>query len=134
MKVKKEITEHIDVDVMVEGITLLSVEEYEKYTRDIPGDAVYNYLFGVRPALKINLDSSNLKIGDKILFQQYRWTVISSDYILCDEVVIQMPFRGDLEADDANDWEASDVKKRLEEWFRMERKERDYVRVKNERI
>lgn len=147
MKVKKEITKHIDVDVMVDGITLLSVEEYEKHKRDIPSmssswwlrsrgifdfdaalvtgyDAVYccgynvtDHELVVRPALKINPESSNLQIGDKILFRGYRWTVISAEYVLCDEGVTQMVFRRDWRADDANVWEASDVKKWLEEWL-----------------
>ena len=71
----------------------------------------------IRPALRIsNLESSNLKIGDKVFIADYVWTVIANDLILCDNIVMYSCFREDWHAEDANNYEASDVKKKLEKW------------------
>ena len=73
---------------------------------------------GVRPALKISyLKSSNLRIGDKIEVAGCMWTIISSKLALCDDFIGKQPFREDCKADDANDYEASDVKKYLKDWL-----------------
>ena len=76
--------------------------------------------FGVRPALEINLEGSGLQIGDKFtlpssgtsrLIGDYNFTIISDKYALCDMIVWRSIFREDGGAKDANDYEASDVKK-----------------------
>ena len=72
----------------------------------------------VRPALKIsNLSSSNLSIKDKFIFSGKTFTVISKDYALCDETIGNCPFRKDWGAKGANVYEASDVKKFVDNWF-----------------
>ena len=72
---------------------------------------------GVSPALRIrNLRSSNLSRGDKFELAGHTWTVISDDMALCDEFVGFTCFRKDRDAEDANVYEASDVKKWLENW------------------
>ena len=148
-----ETTKDIELDVL--GITLLSVEEAEQVpegTRAIrgrwwlrsPGYDDYNaacvdgygdvcdlgyivnyYEPGVRPALIVNLDSSNLSIMDKIETAGHRWTVITDSLILCDDIVGFTAFRADWQANDANVYEASDVKKWLEKWWEENRNETD---------
>lgn len=137
-------TEAVDLDI--KGITLLSIREYESCKDKIkptscswwlrsPGryaDTVvaingaggvlrtgYNVsrTEGLRPALKIDLESSNLRIRDKIEWANYRWTIISDSLMLCDEIIAEHPFREDWEADDANDYEKSDIKQWLENWL-----------------
>ena len=81
------------------------------------GDYVHSDGICVRPALRIlNLASYNLHAKDTIRLAGKRWTVISDDLILCDEIVGNCAFRDDYEAPDANDYEKSDVKKWLENW------------------
>jgi hypothetical protein len=72
----------------------------------------------VRPALLIsNLDSFNLKLGDRIVdFCRCDWTVIPGNMVLCDTGVGTHCFREDWGAPDANDYEKSDVKAWLENW------------------
>lgn len=81
------------------------------------GDGV-DQSFGVRPALKINgLESSNLEIGDTITFGDHSFTIISDKYALCDDIIGEYPFRKDWRAKDANNYEASDIKKHIDDWF-----------------
>ena len=77
----------------------------------------------VRPALRVsNLQSLNLQIGDKIFdLAGHTWTVIADDLMLCDDGIGQYCFREDWEAEDANVYAASDVKKYLEEWAQENR-------------
>lgn len=85
-------------------------------------DVGYNVAdaFGVRPALTIsNLESSSLKIGDSITFGDHDFTIISDKYALCNVIVDECVFREDYLADDANDYEASDVKVFVDQWFEM---------------
>lgn len=147
MIVQKLITTTKDVQLDVEGITLLTKEEVEALPVDIrkcyeywwlrsPGH-YYNeaaFVFGeygdvdrlgysvdeeldVRPALRVNLKSTNLQIGDKVAVFGYVWTVITENLILCDDIVGESPFRKDRYASDANKYEASDIKKWLEQWY-----------------
>ena len=76
----------------------------------------------VRPALILStLKSSNLKSGDKFKFGGYTFTVISEKYALCDEAIARTAFREDWDAEDANVYEKSDVKKKLDMWFKAVR-------------
>lgn len=137
-------TEAIDLDI--KGITLLSIEEYKackehiKHTSpswwlrspglnclraavvfsfgDIYNSGDFIYVpFGVRPVLEINLKTSNLQIGDEIELMNCRWTVISNKLILCNEIIAKRPFRKDWRTDNANDYNKSDIKQWLEDWF-----------------
>ena len=136
-----------DISLDITGITLLSIEEAKalpKKIRDIgkfwwlrsPGNGINSAVYvecdgdvypcgynvekeyGVRPALIINLESSNLKIGDKFKLAGQTWTVISERYALCDGIIGKHTFRNEWRASDANDYEKSDVKKFLENWAR----------------
>ena len=75
----------------------------------------------VRPALRIiNLNSSKLCIGDKFEMVGFTWTVVleeEKDFLaLCDTSVGETCFREDWDEDNANEYEASDVKKWLANW------------------
>ena len=137
-------TQEIDVDVT--GITMLSINEAKLVDKNIRcvGDSwwlrspgffdfyaayvdldgfVYDigrnvdHEYGLRPALKIyNLESSNLRIGDRFLLADEQWIVISKDKALCNRIVGKTPFREDWKASDAKNYEASDVKVWLEKW------------------
>ena len=82
------------------------------------GHLVCNDYGAVRPVvvLRLNPESVNLQIGDKLHFAGYAWTMIAPDMALCDDVVGQTCFRKDWQAPDANDYEKSDVKVWLEKW------------------
>ena len=140
-----------DIDLDVQGITLLSVVEAEQVPENMRavygrwwlrspgyydyfaacvhefgsvhdfGHYVYDGGFGVRPALIVNLKSSNLSIMGKIKTAGHRWTVITDSLILCDDIVGFTAFRVDWRAKDANVYEASDVKKWLENWWEENR-------------
>jgi len=146
MKAEKMIRIIEPIDIEINGITLLSIEEYEACKYIIPNINFWWWLrspgyssinaanvsnvgnvsdFGnyvnyddraVRPALIY--ESSNLQIGDKIKIVGYNWTVISDSMILCDDVVGFTYFRKDWRANDANDYEKSDIKKWLNDWWK----------------
>lgn len=130
----------------IKGITLLSLEEYEELKANIPplddhwwlrspgkssdtACSAYNMGFcdttfktyvnldvlAARPALIV--ESSELKVGDKFQLGNHNFTMISDKYALCDNSVGHCCFRGDKKAGNANDYEASDVKKFIEDWL-----------------
>lgn len=163
MKVEKIVIQSIEtVDIDIIGITLLSIEEYNKYRDLIPVHDSYWWLrspnpflllavygvrsydnevdnkilvadedIGISPALKIsNLESSDLKIGNKFMFGGKIFTIISDDYAQCDEIIGKGVFRKDWEIldRDANDYEVSDVKKYINNWFEKAKMEIGWVR------
>ncbi len=86
--------------------------------------------FGVRPALEISdLESSGYKIGESVYFGGHSFTIISDTYALCDDMIGECAFRKDSEAENANEYEASDIKRYVETWFEkvkeQSREERD---------
>lgn len=134
------------MNLKITGITLLSTEETENipenlksvgipwwlrspgvsnYYASIVGNdgCIYSYGnsvcfsgFGIRPALIFNPESSNLKIGDKFKLAEYDWTIITENIALCNGIIDNGPFREDWQAEDANNYEKSDIKKFLENW------------------
>ena len=144
MKVDKRIVVTEEIDVKFTGITLLSKEEYEANKDIIPqnnwwwlrspgpirydvacvdydGTLFYSNVYDahgcVRPALYIwNPQSSDLKRGDKFDLAGYTWTVLSDDLALCDDIVGCTCFRENWPTKDANDFDASDIKKWLHKW------------------
>lgn len=143
MIVQRIITALEDMELDVEGITLLTREEVKALPTEIRKcddfwwlrsqgfladfaafvdgrfgniDACGRYVsdaLGVRPALRVNLKSINLQIGDKVAVFGYVWTVITENLILCDNIVGESLFREDY----ANDYETSDIKKWVEKWY-----------------
>lgn len=75
--------------------------------------------FCVRPALKIsNLKSSNFNIGDKFEINGYNFKIISDNLAwMYKQDIGKYYFREDSEAKNANDYEYSDVKKYVDNWF-----------------
>lgn len=72
----------------------------------------------VRPALRINnLESSNLKIGDSFIFGGEEFEIVSDDLAFCKGDIGDHCFREDWQAENANDYEKSDVKKFVDDWF-----------------
>ena len=150
MKIEKYTT--TPVEVQLNGLTILSKEEYLRYEENIPeadfwwwlrspgyyqcsaalvdsdGSRSYGDVIGtrgVRPALIINHGSS-LQTGDRFKFFGHNWTVISAKYALCDDAFCYMAFRKDLKADDSNVYEASDIKRYLDdEWKKMKEGEQN---------
>lgn len=79
--------------------------------------ADYDYTF-IRPALKIRgLVSSNIKVRDKFMAGGYMWTVISEGLAVSDDFIGSHCFRENVDADDANDYEVSDIKEYIENWW-----------------
>lgn len=77
-----------------------------------------NYGSGVRPALKIDTSSSNIKVGDVFMFGGKEFKVLTpklawmhKDDIGC------CAFRNDVFAPNTNNYEASDIKKLVDAWF-----------------
>ena len=144
MKVLKQIItkEQIDLDIL--DITLLSKEEYETYhdfispvnswwwlrssgtdqrfvaevrsTGLIRYDLVDRDCVAIRPVLIYNPKSSDLVSGDTIDLAGHMWTILKDGLMLCDEAVDYTVFRKERMAANANDYEASDAKKWLENW------------------
>ena len=99
------------------AITIQHFVDGDGFVNDY-GDNVYSK-YGVRPALKIrNLKSSNLKIKDQFEMAGYRWTVISDEYAICNDIVGETCFRRDWRAKDVNVYEASDIKMWLADWVK----------------
>ena len=144
---EKENKEKEDITPYVTGVTLLSVEEARNLDKEILkadkdwwlrshghndyaafvysdyGDVnaygnFVNRTLGLRPALEIS-KSSGYKIGESVDFGGHSFTIISDTYALCDDVMGECPFRHDFKADDANEYEASDIKRYIEYWFEM---------------
>lgn len=88
------------------------------------GGSVFYSGDAVRPALLIsNLESSNLKIGDSIIFGNKEFEIISDSLAICKSDIGTHYFRKDWKAEDANDYEKSDVKKFIDEWFERAKNE-----------
>ncbi len=133
-------------DIKFSGATLLSKEDYVKYEKRIPilcdtwwlktpcefikervmivrdahiwedGYFVLNTNAGVRPALVIS-QMGCYKVGDTVSFGGISFTIISSKYALCDQVIGYGAFRKVKNADNVSDYNASDIKKYVDLWF-----------------
>lgn len=80
--------------------------------------------YSVRPALKIsNLRSSDLKIGDIFEFGEHKFEIISNHLAFCLDDLGSMAFMDDWRVQDACDYNKSDVKKYIDDWFEMSRRE-----------
>ena len=94
---------------------------------DRHGYRVSSSIVAVRPALIIkNLKSSNLKILDQFEFGGKIFEVISKDTSFCLEDIGIYTFRKNYKIEDnnANDYEKSDIKKFVDDWFENANKEK----------
>lgn len=79
--------------------------------------AVTNKKIGVRPVILTT--DNKFKIGEKIKLFEITWTVIEPNKLLCDEILVQMPYKKIWNWNDGDiTWEKSDVKKFLEKWLK----------------
>lgn len=145
--VEKEVKQYINEELEIEGITLPSIEEVEevplelcKYNCDwwlrSKGDCSYYaaYVLNdgtiidwgmdvdhpkvVRSILRIsNLKSSNLQLGNTFKFGGKIFKIISKNLAFCLTDIGMCVFRNGWRAEDANDYEQSDVKKFIDDWF-----------------
>lgn len=96
---------------------------YAAYVHDDGSTSYYGNNVGaaygcVRPALKLaNLESSDLAVGDRFEFGGQEFEVISNNLAFCVDDIGRCAFREDWKATDANDYEQSDIKKYVDEWF-----------------
>lgn len=122
-------------------INLLSAEEYKKYEDRIPhincwwwlrspgydsshaalvyfygsvydrGLSVHTSLVAVRPALKIS-DGRKYKIGERVILYNFPWIIINEGLAIAE---VPIAFRRFDEK--SNDYENSEIKKFLNDWF-----------------
>lgn len=72
----------------------------------------------VRPALNIDTSASNIKVGNVFLFGGKEFKVLSPELAwMHKDDIGKCTFREDWKAEDANVYEASDVKKYIDRWF-----------------
>lgn len=147
MKVSKIVKSRVEEELQIIGATLLSIEETKEYLTEeerrynnwwwlrSPGlasnCATYVIYHGriltygsyvndidvsVRPALQIsNLKSSNLEIGDTFELGDYEFKIISDNLAwMYRQDIGQYAFNNAFKG---NDYETSDVKKIVDEWF-----------------
>lgn len=140
----KEKEKQPDIREHIAGITLLSLDEYRKYWKNIKQINVWWWLrspgyttsraacvrpngylieYGclvsaidltVRPALVL-YDSH--ETGQSISFGGKAWTTISDSLALADEPFRDMPFRRDWKAADASSYDKSDIREYLNTWL-----------------
>lgn len=74
--------------------------------------------YTIRPVLIVSNLMSRYMIGDTVEFgdPDLTYTVISENKVLANFSLGQMPFRREYTAGDANDFEKSDIKERLDSW------------------
>lgn len=79
----------------------------------VDGDSV-----AIRPALRIkNLKSSRLEVGDIFIFGEKIFKIITNKLAFCLSDIGNHCFRADWNLKDANDYEKSDAKKFVDDWF-----------------
>jgi len=85
------------------------------------GDYIRNNLNVVRPALIIsNLESSEFKVGDRFEFDGKEFEIVFDYLAFCLTDIGQCAFKKSFKKDwagDANNYEESDIKKFIDEWF-----------------
>lgn len=78
----------------------------------------YSAMCAVRPALRLkNMRKSTFTIGDVFLFGNKRFEIISEDLAFCVDEIGKCQYRCHETAQDAYDYDASDVKKFVDAWF-----------------
>lgn len=85
------------------------------------GFNVFNFYIGVRPALIINrIESSGWKVGDIFEFGGKEFKILSPKLAwMYKDDIGRCAFRKSFKADDANNYEVSDVKKFVDNWFEV---------------
>lgn len=82
------------------------------------GSKVDDGSIGVRPALNIDASASNITVGDVFMFGGKEFKVLSPDLAwMHKDDIGKCAFREDWQTNNANDYEASDVKKIVNKWL-----------------
>ena len=148
MRVKEFLPQEAELKIL--GARLLTAAEYEACRKMIPvsfdvslwlkdagerrGEAAYvytnntanlsgmntDYSLGIRPALEYDPEVAELKDGYRVEINGKMFTVVKQGVLLSDEVIGWGPFRTDKFAPDCGDYEVSDIKKTVDEWFSKE--------------
>ncbi len=93
------------------------------------GYIVHSISVCVRPALILNLESKPTD-GAKLTAGDYSFTIVcDGKYALCDTPVGWSAFRENWESPDANDYEVSDIKKVVDDWYQNEIKGKAVTKV-----
>lgn len=129
---------------MTDKIFLLSKEEYERYKNVIPPIKTWWWLRspdaydsesagdvdrdgwvhrsdvddydGARPALRIdNLESSNLKLGQRIMLYDFPWVVIDVEEPLA---IAEVPIGFHRFDSESNDYETSEIRQYCLDWLK----------------
>ena len=138
MKVKGTKTLNVETDIKITGITLLSIEEHEKYEDKIPLNAGWWWLRspGDYPddAASVNYDGSVYYDGHRVSrgrggvrpilkgvfadingfeFADHSWIVLAEDMAICKDNIGLRRFDAE-----SNDYEKSEIKQWLENWLK----------------
>lgn len=88
------------------------------------GEYVYYNDISVRPALQLNIESfDSISDGTKLRIGTYDFTVVcNGKYALCDTSIGKSVFyiRINRQVENANNYETSDVKKSVDDWYETE--------------
>ena len=90
------------------------------------GDHVGTVDICVRPALKTENLSFDLKKFEKAKMFGHTWTAVTKDLVLCDDSLGKMAFRKDYDTPNANNYEKSDIKAWLGDWLEGQPEMKDY--------
>ena len=141
--VKRTITEQA-IDLNIKEVTLLTKEQYEQYKEKIPpiedwywlktpGEYMLDVAFvykdgnvyffdvnhssgGLRPVFELTEATENLAAEDIVKFAGYDWTMLTDKIGICNEIIDQIAFNEDWLKENANSYEDSDIKSRLDKW------------------
>ncbi len=81
-------------------------------------DALVMCAYGARPAaFAPGFAELGISPGGRVLMKGRIWTAVARDVLLCDGPIGNCPFRADWTAPDSGEWEASDLKAYIEEWW-----------------
>lgn len=78
-------------------------------------DYNHNYL---RPVLNINTQNSDFAVGDIFVFGKKIFQIISDNLAFCADDIGKFCFKRNFETEDANDYEKSDAKKIIDQWYK----------------
>lgn len=131
-----------EVNIGVEWVGILSIEEYERYKEYIPnahywwwlrspgatsdraayvaydnelnafGEMVDNRLLGIRPAIRIS--NFSLKPGGVVIIGGKKWTALSYNLLLANEIVYPYSFNSDVES---NVYKGSELEREVKNYW-----------------
>lgn len=90
---------------------------YVNYDGEITCEHDVTCIGCVRPVLMMDQKYFDLSVGEGFNFGNRDFFVISDNLALCDDITGFGPFRKDGNAPDANNYEKSDIKVKVDNWF-----------------